>query len=785
MKESFILMLFSALLFASSGILSQPTVKKSTATVYHASDTPTSSFTPDVASTEINDTKYFQLSPLILAKVDNINDKRSHWLTRNKKSKTEAIIDPAETQSVPANTAEDTAAKTSSNIAINPAARILAARVLSEEELIQQREIFLRAEKALQKKKHTKYFQLADQLKDYPLYPYLQYQWLKKNLNREKQIKQFLQQHSSSRYASKLNRKWLHYLGKRKQWSLLLQNQITTKDATLNCYYQRARIQTGDKQAALIEAAELWAVGRSQPRACDALFSQLKKSDLFTQDLRWQRFDAALQNNKVKLASYIKSIMPKQYRANAQLWLKLHRNPSRYLPQLLKRPQSDQSALMFRHAINRLARKDITKAIEIWDANKQRFIINEAHAAKLDPDKLVHGKLEQGKLEQDKLGRDKLERRLALKLVFERESGAYERLSQLDEPDNSSRTWRVRIALSEQNWPNVLSAIHALNNEEKADDRWQYWLARAYMETGEIAMAQTLLSELSRKRSFYGFLAADKVNNMYQLSDTPVNVSSEEIAELKNRKEFRVAFELMALDRKNKAKLQWWHASRALNKHEILIAAKLAQQWQWDEIAIFTIAKAKYWDDIEVRFPLSYVDKIHENSALHNLNPVILFGLIRRESAFNEKAYSATGARGLMQIMPGTGKYIARHLNERWRGNNSLYNPVTNIKYGAYYYQKLLTQFNGHYAIALAAYNAGPGRVKQWLPEAETLPADIWIETIPYKETREYVINVLAYALIYQQHTQSDDRPILNASENNLSMNDLARDVLPLSATTN
>ncbi len=136
-----------------------------------------------------------------------------------------------------------------------------------------------------------------------------------------------------------------------------------------------------------------------------------------------------------------------------------------------------------------------------------------------------------------------------------------------------------------------------------------------------------------------------------------------------------------------------------------------------------------------------------------------------------------------MQIMPRTGKYIAKSLNERWRGSNSLYNPVTNIKYGAYYYQKLLTKFDGHYAIALAAYNAGPQRVKKWLPETETLPADIWIETIPYKETREYVVNVLAYALIYQQHSQSDNRPINNASENNLSMNDFTRDVSPLSAT--
>ena len=737
MKESIIIMSFSALLLAPSGILSQPTSQISTIATYGIGNTPSSAFSPDTTAAATNNK-----SLLILAKVNDINDELNQRLSGIVSNETKIRSNETEIKTTLDDAEKDTATDATT-------------KNFTDEEITQLRQLFLQAESALKKKNEASYLQLTDQLKDYPLYPYLRYQWLKKHLGQKDKVKQFLQQNSSSRYARILNRKWLHYLGKRKQWSLLLENQTATKDATLNCYYQRALLQVGDKQAALIGAAKLWAVGHSQPRACDPLFTQLKKSDLFTQDLRWQRFDAALNNNKVSLASYVMNKMPKKYHARAQLWMKLHRAPSRYLPQLLKLPQSEQSALMFRHAIDRLARKDITAAIEIWDANKQQFNLSEADS-------------------------DKLERRLAMKLVYKDEPGAYDRLVQLNKQDNSSRAWRVRVALSEQNWPNVLSAILALDDIEKARDKWQYWLARAYMETGEITKGHILLSELSEKRSFYGFLAADKVNSVYQLADAPVDVSEDDITELKNRKEFRVAFEFMMLDRKNEAKLQWWHASHTLNKNEILVAAKLAQQWQWDEIAIFTIAKAKYWDDIEVRFPLNYVDKIHENSVQHNLNPVILYGLIRRESAFNEKAHSPTGARGLMQIMPRTGKYIARHLNERWRGSNSLYNPVTNIKYGSYYYQKLLTQFDGHYAIALAAYNAGPSRVKRWLPESKSLPADIWIETIPYKETREYVINVLAYALIYQQRTQADDASLNGAAMNTLSMNDFTRDISPL-----
>ncbi len=739
MKENLILMSFSALLFASSGILSQTTDEISSTVVNNSPESSISAYTSDNTPAEVN-----KIPPLMLAKVNAIDNNRIHRLSQNLgEDKEESIVDTAGTNSL-ATPVETTTVSAS----------------LTDEEIALQRQLFLQAESALKKKDDASYFLLSDQLKDYPLYPYLQYQWLRKNLDRERQVKYFLQHYSSSRYAPKLKHRWLNYLGKKKQWSLLLENKVTTKDVTLSCYFHRAELNTGNRSAALAGAQQLWAVGHSQPKACDPLFSQLQKSVLFTQYLRWQRFDAALKNNKVSLASYVKTLMPKRYHATAQLWLNLHRDPARHMQKLLAQPRSSESALMFKHAINRLASKDITAAIEIWDANKQSFTINKQLA-------------------------EKLERRLALKLVFERETGAFERLGQLGEHNKSSRAWRVRIALIDQNWENVLTAIHALNNKEKADEKWQYWLARAYIETDKPEMAQALLIDLANKRSFYGFLAADKVNSLYQLSENPIEVSAEEITALKNQDEFRVAFEFMVLDRKNDAKMQWWHATRLLDTREIIIAAKLAQQWQWDEIAIFTVAKAKHWDDIELRFPLTYADKILENSVQQKLNPAILFGLVRRESAFNEKAYSPVGARGLMQIMPGTGRQIAKYMKVRWRGNNSLYNPEINLKYGAYYYQKLLKQFDGNYAIALAAYNAGPKRVNKWLPETEAMPADIWIETIPYKETREYVINVLAYALIYQQRAQSDERPIISSSQNTLSMNDLTRDVMPLSTTNN
>ncbi len=623
---------------------------------------------------------------------------------------------------------------------------VSAADYFSERELAKLRRQFQKAEKAVKNKQYEKYARLADQLTEYPLYPYLEYQWLKKNLHQESKVKEFLEQHPSSRYAGFLKRKWLFRLASKKRWQTFLEFYDNTGNTRLNCYYHMAQYQTGDKQTALLGAKKLWAVGYSQPKACDPLFAELMKSSHFNQALFWHRFDASLQNNKTSLANYVKKLMPAAEQKTAQFWLRLHRDPEQHLPKLIAEPDVAQAPSMFTHAITRLARRDIYQAADLWDRNKDRFDITAKQA-------------------------DKVEKDLGLKLAFRDEPDAYEWLGRLKEYDYVSNTWRVRVALSEQDWPRVLKAIKGLSDADQKREKWQYWLARAYEETGKPIQAEELLSELASKRDFYGYMAAERLNRQYQLSDNPIDVTAEQMASVENHKEFRVAYEFKMLGRESEAKLQWWHAVRQLKDEEVPAAAKLAKQWQWDEIAIFTIAKIKYWDDIELRFPLSYSEKIQQNALQQDLNPAIIFGLIRRESAFNKDARSPVGARGLMQIMPRTGRQIAKDLNESWQGKNSLYNPVKNLRYGSYYYQKLLNQFNGHYALALAAYNAGPHRVKKWLPD-DSIPADIWIETIPFRETRDYVTTVLVYAMIYQQLMQSDG----------LTMADFTRAVRPLTS---
>ncbi|MGR9012051.1 MAG: transglycosylase SLT domain-containing protein [Gammaproteobacteria bacterium] len=607
--------------------------------------------------------------------------------------------------------------------------------------LSQQRNDFLLAEKLLAQGNNVAFMQASAALIDYPLYPYLQYLWLKDNLQQTSQVLAFLASNKETRYAGLLRSKWLDYLAKNERWSDFIQHYQATSNTAIECQYKLAVYKTGKKQLALNGAKRLWVTGDSLPQECDPLWSVLMASPYFTSDLIWQRFELALSKNNVSLAEYVRRLMTKADQDIADVWLRVHQTPT-----LIENSGflGGQMGRLFAHGVGRLAKSDLSLAIRLWDAGKQTFQIDNQIVLQL-------------------------ERRLALGMAHNRSEGAYRRLSQLAAVDAEVNEWKVRAALLEQNWQHIAEALTGLTVEERQEPKWQYWQARALEKTGNAVQAQEAFAKLAEDRSFYGFLAADNVQKPYQFSNNPVSLAENELDDLANESDFKVAREFKALNRDAEAERQWWYAVRKLSKERRRVAAKLAQLWHWDKIAIITLVKADYWDDLALRFPVYYSNQVHNNAYRQNLDPAIVFGLIRQESIFNKDARSSAGARGLMQIMPKTGMQIARELKEKWQSEQSLFNSDTNVKYGAFYYKKLLNRFHGHFALAVAAYNAGPGRVATWLPKAVAMPADIWVETIPYKETRKYVASVLSYAIIYQQLIQ----------KKGLKMKELMLDVLP------
>lgn len=614
----------------------------------------------------------------------------------------------------------------------------------SEQPQAAMRQAFLQAEQYISQGRDADYFALADTLKAYPLYPYLQYQWLKNHLDDDSAIQSYLHEYAATRYASLLHRLWLLQLGQKQQWTTFIAHYRKSKDAELQCYYALAEYQNQLQQAALETARQLWLDGRSQPNSCDALFAIFKASPGFSKDLVWQRFQLALNEKNDRLATQLLPLLPEQERPIADTWLKLHHQPHMVNEDGRWKHDYAQAGMLFAHAIVRWLDKDPEAAVNTWDNEKQNYA--------LPPDVSAD-----------------TEKRLALALAFHRDNNAYARLSKISNPDGTTREWRVRAALNQQNWADVNAALASLSEDEKHQEKWQYWQARALAALGQTAAADTVFRRIAQNRSFYGFLAATRLRQDIVLSDKPVIVAQQEIDELRQKNEFQMVAELLAIDRKNEAKQQWWHAVSGFDNHRLSVAAKLAQQWQWPSTAIFTIAKASDWGDVNLRFPLHYLNQIQDNAKTQQLDPALIFGLIRQESAFDDLADSPAGAKGLMQVMPKTAEQIAAHLKERWTQETALFNPDINIKYGSFYYKKLLQQFNGQHLLAAAAYNAGANRVKHWLPKQKAMPGDIWVESIPYKETRGYVSSVLLYALIYQQRLH----------QNTLKAEELMREVRP------
>lgn len=601
----------------------------------------------------------------------------------------------------------------------------------------------MQAEQAIKQNDANRYQTLAESLKNYPLYPYLQYQWLTGHPEDSKAVQKYLLDYPKSRYAWLLQGKWLKYLAKQKDWENLIRHYRSSSRADLQCAYYWAKYQSGYKKMALSAARKLWVVGKSQPAICNPLFKKLQASKFFTRELLWQRFQAALKNRKVSLAEYVKRLMGKKDAQAAALWLKVHQQPEKIIKTKNWHKGYKQAGLMFAHAIDRIARKNSRKAVDIWFKESKHYVIPDSR-------------------------RRQIERRLALGLAFRGEDDAWDKLSRLKYKDLAVKEWMIRTALREMDWKKVEQALSYLSKKEKNKINWRYWQARVLEQKGEKKQAQKIYQSLARDRSFYGFLAANHLQKSIHVGDKPLLITKQAIESLKKRPPFQLIAELIAIDRPEEAKRQWWYEVRHLKKTEIMTAAKLAEQWGWNQVAIFTIARAKYWDDVGLRFPIKYAESIHQHARENQLDPAIVLGLIRRESAFDEKARSPVGARGLMQIMPKTGRQIAKSLKEKWRSEKVLYDPDVNVRFGSFYYKQLLDRFNGHYALAAAAYNAGPHRVIKWLPKIP-MSADIWIETIPFKETRAYVGAVLTYALIYQQRMK---RSVLK-------IKDFIRDVMP------
>jgi soluble lytic murein transglycosylase len=302
-----------------------------------------------------------------------------------------------------------------------------------------------------------------------------------------------------------------------------------------------------------------------------------------------------------------------------------------------------------------------------------------------------------------------------------------------------------------------LNTITRLPAHLYEENEWQYWLSRSMEAEGQLSGSLTLLEQLSGKSSYYGFLAADKLKREYLIEqENAASTGVDEDAFLAENPHMLRARELFFLDRLVDAKREWFQALRYLDQDQIKQAATLASRWQWHDSAIRTVAKTKHRSDYSLRFPMPYKQQVLENAQARELDPSLIYGVMRRESLFDPLARSSVGALGLMQLMPSTARRVASSLGMKRPRKSDILSVENNIRFGTQYLRNVMNRFDNNVALAAAAYNAGPGNVKKWLPREQTMSADLWVETVPFKETRNYVQAVLAYSTVFDRSLGKD-----------------------------
>lgn len=538
-------------------------------------------------------------------------------------------------------------------------------------------------------------------------------------------IQAYLNEHEDTDAAKQLRDRWLQYLASQQSWPLYLQFYKKNKNNTQICWYLTARYHTEEKATVLAQVEKLWLVPYSQPAACDELFKSWQEAGYLTEPLIWKRLRLALKHKQFKLARYVRNLLPETEHSKADLWIHITRQPSLLMTTTFK--QSPIAQLMILDGLLLLADKEPYKAIHAWNKLKdsQDFTSDE---------------------------QAKIQRKFAIELALRGDpnSETWFSLFNAKPDDKVALEWRIRNALKQQAWPRVITLIEALPANLREKPCWQYWLARALQHQQQLDVANRIFKKLAQERHYYGFLANHHLGEPPNLNASEPQFTEEELSRIANNEHIRMAKEYYQANEFSKARKCWNTALKDFNKHEKHIAATLAKQWGWHEQAILTAKDSAYQDDLPLRFPIVHKEQITDMAKQYQLSPAFIYAIIRQESSFQHDAHSPDGARGLMQLLPKTAADYHRASAQAIK--ESLYDVELNIRLGSKHLKRMLQRFRGQYVFVAASYNAGERRVQRWIHRRDTRDLTIWIDTLPWYETRNYIKNVLTYWVIYQHY---------------------------------
>lgn len=603
---------------------------------------------------------------------------------------------------------------------------------------VEQRKLFLDAHKAIKQGATSRYKKLQDKLTDYPLYSYLEYEELKRRLGKlpREDVRAFLENYNDQQIARRMRVNWLNTLAKQSLWKDYLLDYRDLDITKLDCYRARALQQTKAPEAEFAIQA-LWQSGKSQPHTCNQVFDTWHSSGKTTPTLIWQRIRLAMHNRKLNLARHLANSLGPEDRKWVERWREMYRHPAKMLGHKNYQDDSPLVREIVLHGIERLARIDSVEADRHWQVLQHRYSFSADDAASTL-------------------------RTIAMEAATQRSKDALTLLDAipLSHRNETTHAWTIRSALAAQDWQAVKRAIENLPETMRNESDWRYWQARALERTGDGAMALKTYTALANEHNYHGFLAADRLSLPYTLDGTPISRDSKELEALATIPGFERAHELYQLGMIVDARREWHATIAHLSARQLELSAVLASSWGWHDRAIISAGRAQHYSDLELRFPIVFEKEVLQNAKSNSIDPAWVFSILRQESAYMTDARSHAGALGLMQLMPRTARIEAKKLKLSLRNSNEILNVDKNIRLGTAHLKRVLASHNGNLPLATAAYNAGSYRVRSWLPEGGDIPADIWIETVPFSETRDYVKKILATTAIFEKHLDIPITPL-------------------------
>jgi soluble lytic murein transglycosylase len=573
----------------------------------------------------------------------------------------------------------------------------------------------------------------SEALRNYPLYPYLQAARIRRALadagddlgSVDQRAQTFVTYHESDPVGRGLRRVWLTSLAERGHWSQFVeQYRADLADDALECQSFTARIEL-DRTADLAPlVARRWLTPRSLPD-CERAFAWLRAQNALTPELIEQRARMALKEGNSGFGREIAAFLPAERAAPLLLWAKLLDDPQRQIDALIASPSTAVDNEVLLAGWTRFARVNRDLAMKRFEAFVQARGLTESTAS---PYALA----------------------LALALSWDRDPQALRYFKRVApaELDDYALEWQARAAIWSGDWPLVANTVAAMSDTQRGLTRWRYWAARAAERNGEPQLARQLYESTLPDDNYYSIAASSRLGQPVAPHPERLVVDEEQLKEIGQLPALVRARELFRCEMHDPASQEWTYGFEMLPQAARPQAVHLASRWGWHDQAIMTAALQRLFNDYALLYPQPFDRQVRAAAQLSKLPPELIYSVLRQESLYRTDALSAAGARGLLQLMPDTARRTAAAWKQPRPKPDDLFDPDVAIPLGAAHLSELIDRFGGQTVAALAGYNAGPNAALRWIP-SQPVEADVWIENIPYNETRTYVQRIVWHNLMF------------------------------------